>query len=173
MKWLIRVLVFALALLLGVVAARIALTSFMAVAENEVYNFDRPTAETGVRVDYIGMSKNDDGSQWLQFEIQNGLFQPLSYRAHSSGGLFPNIKVRGEKIDGLGRCGTGLMPYFLLPTSSVVVSVAAYEFTKRPEKNDTIAVGFYLNKTLSGEPQIYWSEPMVLHEDFRLAIRER
>jgi hypothetical protein len=177
MKWLAQVSVFSITVAIGVLAGYISWNGLLPDREITVvqcpgnYTLQKPA---GVLVTYEGFAKTDgEFSQWMRFRIHNGLTQPLEYWAHSTGGLMANIRVNEDEIPGVFRCGTGLRMFYLAPGSSVDVNVSSAEFIERPEKDGMVSIGFNLNGSQDGEAKIYWSDPLVLPDDFRLAIRDR
>lgn len=173
MKFLARILVFTIATTLGVLAGSVSWDFLLRVTDNDlqVCPIDLPNNETRINVTFEGYEEVGKlGGPSLRFKIYNGSFRPLTYSAHSRGGLYPNIQVNGSKVDGHWRCGTGIQTFYLLPGESIEVSVAAYEFTQRPEKTDMVSIGFYLAKAFGDDDgEIYWSEPLTLPEAFRQA----
>ena len=87
--------------------------------------------------------------------------------------MLAELRSNGKEIELLGRCGTGMSSHILLPGASTVVRVPGFEFRSRPASNDRIAAGFSLRGPFEDRSTIYWSEPISLSEEFRMAIVAR
>lgn len=180
MKWLARLLVFSLAIFIGVASGQIAglftfplnvpdLTESVSSDELEPESAVSPS---GVTVAYAGMGSDEGGTRYLKFIVHNGLYQPITYGAHSAENPFPRLKSNGNELPVLGRCGTGIRSFYVLPGSSAEFHVYKHEFTELPQKNARISAGFFLKPSLSGEYGPYYSEPFLLPEAFHNLIKE-
>lgn len=181
MKWLGRFLGFSLALSVGMAAAWVGpLFSERLVVPDLTEPVSRKDARpasavspSGLTVAYAGLHSDTDGTLYLKFVAYNGLYRPVTYTAHSAEGPSVSLRAIDGELPPLGRCGTGVQTFYILPGRSAEFHVAAYEFLKLPKKSDQIAAGFYLNPALTEEYGPYYSEPFSLPEEFRALIRDR
>ncbi|MEQ1645082.1 MAG: hypothetical protein ABL959_16655 [Pyrinomonadaceae bacterium] len=182
MKWLVRLLAFGLALFLGLAGAWIGLLltyrpALPDVSESVSWNDEELSSPalspSGITVAYAGLHSDQEGSLYLRFIVHNGLFRPVTYGAHSAERPFARLMTNGEELPGLGRCGTGIKTFYILPGGSAEFHVSTYEFLKRPPKNDSITVGFHLRPAFAEQYGPYYSTPFYLPEEFRQAIKER
>lgn len=180
MKCLVRLFVFSLAIFIGLAGGQIAnlftfplnvphLTDPVSSDELEPESAVSPS---GVTVFYAGMGSDEDGRLYLKFIVHNGLYQSPMYRAHFAEGPFATLKSNGKELPTLGRCGTGIRSFYVLPGSSAEFHVYKSEFAQLPQKNARITAGFYLKPALSGEYGPFDSEPFLLPEAFHNLIRE-
>jgi hypothetical protein len=164
MNWLGRFLAFALAVLVGMAAAWVGLlfSERLVVPDlNEPVSWTdaEPTSAvspSGITVAYAGLHSDADSTLYLKFIVHNGLYRPVTYGAHFAEGPFVRLKANGEELPALGRCGTGIETFYILPGRSAEFHVAAYEFLKLPKKNDRVAAGFYLKPALTEEYGPYY-----------------
>ena len=183
MKWMLRTWVFGITLVLGVSTA--ALVDFLTFEPSPVslgvYEKleEVPNAVingTGVRVSYIGwkvQTSEPYSYSYLEFLVQNDSWEPLSYWGHNSNDMLVDLRNNGKEIELLGRCGTGMRSHILLPGASAVVRVPSFEFRSRPASNDLITAGFALRGPFEDRSTIYWSDPISLSEEFRMAVETR
>ena len=180
MKWVLRTLVFGIALVVGIACAGLIDTVLYqdrsASVEEISTNGESPrgiVSSTGVRVTYEGWDPGTPEMQaHLKFRIHNDTWEPLNYRAHTREGLFAQLTLNGKRVE-MFRCGTGMMEYYLMPGDSIVVNVSRYEFSPRPDADDVFTVGFYLRRPFATVSSIYRSDSMTLPEEFRIAIDAR
>lgn len=183
MKWIIRTWIFGITLVLGVSAAAIVdLMTYepspVSIEEHEKLkeNPDVVINGTGVRVSYVGwkvQTSEPYSYSYLEFLVQNDSWEPLSYWGHNSNDMLVDLRSNGKEIQLLGRCGTGMSSHILLPGASAIVRVPGFEFRSRPASNDQITAGFALRGPFEDRSTIYWSEPISLSEEFRMAIETR
>jgi hypothetical protein len=183
MKWIIRTWVFGISLVLGVSAAALVdLLAFepspVSIEEYEKIK-EMPNAVingTGVRVTYMGWkveASEPYSYSYLEFLVQNDSWEPLSYWGHNSNDMLTELRSNGKEIELMGRCGTGMGSHILLPGASAVVRVPGFEFRSRPAASDLITAGFSLRRPFEDRATIFWSQPILLSEEFRMAIETR
>ncbi len=181
MNWIARLLVFAAAMSLGMIAAAVFSGFGSSGLSNCIINvrgtapdsgFKTAPSPKGIRVVYAGVDRNHyDSEARLKFVIYNGLSYPVSYRSHQPDSPSPTLKANGVNIRNLLDCGTSMQNFSILPGESAEVHVYNHRFTERPRKADTITAGFYLKPAFAKEYETHTSEPFLLPEEFRESIK--
>ncbi len=167
MKWFARLLVFGVALSVGVLAATVW-WAFILSADSDRHLIScamplAPPAETGLKVTFEGFDRSE---YLLRFRIYNGLDRPVKYLAHSPSAPFPRFKFNGAVPQHTFTCGTGIQTFYISPGTSAEVTVSRYDFGELPKKGDMINVGYYLDATPYDKFEIYYADGFLVPEEF-------
>jgi hypothetical protein len=138
------------------------------------FNGENAAEPTGIRVMYAGMEPNrKDETAFLRFVVYNGTSSKVSYDAQVSQRPSPKVYVNSHTSPSIGRCRSGMKPYFIEAGASAEYLVGSFEFERVPNKSDLITVGFYLRYVNSDLAEEIFSEPIVLPDAFRQSIHQR
>jgi len=180
MKIFLRLSAFVLSLTLGVqlvAFASWAVTNFtipMYVSEETIAELDAITAKPpiGLYVTYAGMvPANREAGPYLRFIAYNGTSDTINYSGFGSHMPFPHIAANGRDVSSW-VCRNGSTEHSIEPDNTAEFRVPVYEFALVPNRRDDVTVGFYLRPDHSDETEVTNSQPFVLPDEFRIAIRK-
>lgn len=178
MKIILRLFAFAVSLILGVQVAvswaniNLSIPNDLTVENDESHYISKPRPPTGLYVTYAGFHRaiGDEGP-YLRFLAYNGTPDPINYRGFGAEMPFPYIVGKGREVLGTFRCGRGSTSHSIDPGQTAEFMLSASDFDAIPKRRELITVGFHLRPEYFSESEVTNSEPFVLPDEFRSAIR--
>jgi hypothetical protein len=177
MKWIIRIGVFWVMLVIGTLAGalerRYSIDSCVVDLSPDDHEYQRilAPAATGITVAYTGLVSARNGVPLLKFVITNGSPDPISYPAKGAEFPVPTLTSNGKHLPTPLGCGNGIKFYSIPPGASAEVYVYPDEFSKPPRSSDQVTASFNLFHEYDEElqpPPV--SAPFILPAEFRTAI---